>query len=313
MNIWNGIESFPDGSSPVVATIGNYDGVHLGHQTIVRRVLEAAGERGQRALLLTFSPHPLSVVSSAHTPRMLQTRGQKLESLRQSGLTDVLILEFNAALAALSGEDFFGRMLEGRLTLSAIHVGDNFRFGNRRHGDLSLLRRIGETRGFEVVGVDPIKVDDETVSSTAIRKALDEGRVERARRMLGRPFEIRGEVVPGDGRGRELGFPTANLDSFNEVLPRPGVYVTETVLLASRFPSVTNVGVRPTFGGQATTVETHLLGFDGDLYYERGSIHFLARLREEERFDNASDLADQIARDRAAAEAFFQNRPLGAP
>jgi riboflavin kinase/FMN adenylyltransferase len=190
-------------------------------------------------------------------------------------------------------------------------VGENFRFGNRRHGDLPLLRRIGEDRGFEVLGVPPVQVDDTIVSSTAIRKALDEGRVEQARKMLGRAFEIRGEVVPGHGRGRGLGCPTANLDSDNEVLPRAGVYVTETVLLASRFPSVTNIGVRPTFGGETPTIETHLLGFVGDLYYERGSIQFLARLREEQRFDNVSDLADQIARDRAAAEAFFQNQPLG--
>jgi riboflavin kinase/FMN adenylyltransferase len=309
MNIWNGIECYPHDAGHVVATIGNYDGVHLGHRAILDRVVQTARARGLRSLLVSFSPHPLAVIAPERRPRLLQTRGQKLESLQQLGLSDLLILEFTPELAALTAQEFFDRILD--VAFTAVVVGDNFRFGHRRHGDLELLRRIGHARGFEVHGVPPLRADGAVISSSAIREALDAGDVERAARWLGRPYAVAGEVVHGDGRGRELGCPTANLELENEVVPARGVYVTETLALAGRFPSVTNVGVRPTFGGEALTVETHLLGFDDDLYHERVGLRFLARLRDERRFPGSAALADQIARDRAAAEAYFQNRPFG--
>jgi riboflavin kinase/FMN adenylyltransferase len=313
VRIWNGIGALPAGREPVVASIGNYDGVHLGHQEILRRVVADARRRRVDALLVTFDPHPVAVLAPERSPRLLQTRRQKIDSLERTGLTDLLILDFDSVLAALDGEAFFERVLLERVRFAAIHVGESFRFGRGRTGDVELLRRIGERHGFEVHGVPTFRIGGEPVSSSAIRAALDAGEVERARRMLSRPYAVAGEVVPGDGRGRGLQCPTANLDLENSLVPRAGVYVTESVVLASRIPSVTNVGTRPTFGGQRLTVETHLLGFDENLYHERLELHFLARLRDERRFPDASALADQIARDRAAAEAFFQNRPLGAP
>jgi len=313
VNIWNGIESYPDDAPAVVGTIGNYDGVHLGHRAILRHVVDDAKTRGLGSLLVTFSPHPLSVVAPERPLQMLQNRGQKLECLRQTGLSDLLILEFDEELAALSGETFFDRLLAERVRIAALHVGENFRFGHGRQGDLAQLREIGLRRGFEVDGVSAVEIDGHVISSTAIRLALAAGDPSLARRMLGRPYSVAGEVIQGDGRGRRLHCPTANLDANNDILLRAGVYVTETRVIASRFPSVTNVGVRPTFDGKRLTVETHLLEYDDDLYHEAIEVAFLERIRDEMRFDDADQLADQLARDRAAATAYFQNQSLGAP
>jgi riboflavin kinase/FMN adenylyltransferase len=286
--------------------------VHLGHQAILRIVVQNAQRRGSPALLITFDPHPASVLAPERRPRLLQTRRQKLDCLQDTGLTDLLLLQFNEDLAALSGEQFFDGLLLPRLGLAAIHVGESFRFGRGRVGDLALLRQIGARRGFEVHGVAPVRLDDRMISSSAIRSALTEGDVALAARMLGRPFALLGEVVRGDGRGRNLQCPTANLAFENELVPRPGVYVTETVALATRCASVTNVGYRPTVGGASLSVETHLLDFDEDLYGERLEVRFLAHLRDEQRFDSLPELADQLARDRAAAESYFQNQRLRA-
>lgn len=307
MIVWNGIDRVPRDTGPVVATVGNFDGVHLGHRAILDSTLRVARHRGFLSVLVTFEPHPLAVVDPLRRPRLLMTRRQKLEALEATGLGAVLIQEFTPELAASSGEEFFSNHLENRLQLAAVHVGENFRFGHGRAGDLALLRGIGAASGFEVVGVPPVTLDSEVVSSSSIRRRVEDGDVERARRMLGRPFAVTGEVVRGEGRGRSLDFPTANLDVENEILPRRGVYVTQTVALALRLPSVTNVGVRPTFGGSGMTVETHLIDFDDDLYGERMEVRFLARIRDEKRFETPSALADQIARDRAAAVAFFHN------
>jgi len=312
MNIWNGIGAYPEPTRPVVASIGNYDGVHLGHQEILRLVVGDARRRGLPALLITFDPHPASVLAPERRPRLLQTRRQKLDRLQDTGLTDLLLLEFNEDMAALGGEQFVDGLLAPRLSLATIHVGENFRFGRGRAGDLTLLRQIGERLGFDVNGVPPVCLGETMISSSAIRAAIAEGDVEQAQRMLGRPFSVLGEVVRGDGRGHSLQCPTANLECDNELVPRPGVYVTETVALASRCPSLTNVGYRPTVGGASLSVETHLLDFDEDLYGERLEIRFLAHLRDEERFEGLSELADQLARDRAAAESYFQNQRLRA-
>jgi riboflavin kinase/FMN adenylyltransferase len=310
MKIWNGIENYPTSATPVVGTIGNYDGVHLGHQAILRSVVDAARRAARASVLVTFEPHPLTVVAPERKPRLIQTRRQKLERLEVNGLDAVLILRFDAELASLSGEEFFSQVLCGPIRFEAIHVGSNFRFGRRREGDVELLRALGARHGFGVVAVSPVTLERGVVSSSAVRKAIEDGEVGLAAEMLGRPFAVVGEVVEGDGRGRALEFPTANLDSDNELVPRRGVYVTETVVLATRQASVTNVGIRPTFGAGTLTVETHLLDFDGDLYGESIEVRFLARLRDERKFSGPQELADQIARDRAAAAAYFENLPL---
>jgi riboflavin kinase/FMN adenylyltransferase len=311
MKVWNGLQSLPDELPPIVASIGKCDGVHLGHQQILSRVAAEAGRVNAPALLLSFDPHPAVVVAPDRVPRLIQTRRQKLQCLDRTGITDLLILEFDSQLAALDGEEFFSELLIARLRFLALYVGPGFRFGHGRGGDVPLLRRIGEREGFTVHEVPPVTVHGEIVSSSAIRDAVAAGDAARAWRMLGRPFSVSGEIVEGSGRATEMRFPTANLQVENELLPRNGVYVTETVALAARHPSVTNVGVRPTFGGADLKVETHLLDFEGDLYGERVEVRFLARVRDEKRFDSAFELADQIARDRAAALSYFQNLPIG--
>jgi riboflavin kinase/FMN adenylyltransferase len=316
MNVWNGIGNYPLDYGPVVASIGNYDGVHLGHRSILRNVVDEARRTERPSLLISFEPHPLTVVAPDRRPQLLQNRRQKIDCLEETGIEALLLLDFTPEVAALSGEGFFAELLRDRVEFASIHVGWNFRFGHQRSGDHELLQRIGEERGFDVTAVAPIEIDGRAVSSSEIRKAVAAGDVAGARRMLGRPFALQGEIIRGRGVGAELDFPTANLSVNNELLPSNGVYVTETLLQASRFPSVTNVGVRPTFAGKTVSVESHLLEFEGDLYNERIELRFLDRIRDEMRFDGPIDLADQIARDRAAAESFFRNlqvQPDSAP
>lgn len=310
MRIWNGPDHRPpDAGERYVASIGNYDGVHLGHREILERVVGDAGRAGGRALLVTFDPHPLTVVAPDRRPPLLQTRRQKIAALEETGLDDLLIVPFDASIARLDGPEFFETVL-GSVRFDAIHVGVNFRFGRDRAGDVDTLRAIGAARGFRVEGVPQVRQGDSIVSSSEIRRRVAAGDVEGARRMLGRPYAVEGRVVRGDGRGRDLAAPTANLDVENELTPADGVYVTEVRVDAVRMPSVTNVGSRPTFGGRERRVESHLIDFDEPLYERRLEIRFLARLRDEQRFDTPAELADQIARDRAAAEAYFTNLQL---
>jgi len=310
MNVWNTLDAFPTGREAIFATIGNFDGVHLGHQAILGSVVEAARARSAPSILITFDPHPLAVVAPSRRPKLLQTRRQKLECLEASGLDGMLLLPFDRELAALPGEEFFSSFLAERIRFAAVHVGSTFRFGRARSGDIRLLESIGARSGFSVVAIPPVHVEGETVSSSAIRSAIEDGHVALATAMLGRPFAVTGEVVRGQGRGRTLEFPTANLAVENETIPKRGVYVTETIAFATRFPSITNVGVRPTFGGTDLSVETHLIDADEDLYAERIEVRFLARLRDERTFAGPAELADQIARDQAAATSYFSGLTL---
>jgi riboflavin kinase/FMN adenylyltransferase len=310
MNVWNSLDAFPTGREPIHATLGNFDGVHLGHQAILASVIRAARARSAPSLLVSFDPHPLAVVAPTRGPKLLQTRRQKLEALEASGLDGLLILPFDRELAALTGEDFFRAYLAERIRFASVHVGSTFRFGRARGGDIRLLTALGAELGFSVVTVPSVAVDGETVSSSVIRAAIEDGDVAKARAMLGRPFAVTGEVVHGEGRGKALEFPTANIAVENETVPGRGVYVTETVVFASRFPSITNVGVRPTFGGTTLAVESHLIDANEDLYGERLEVRFLARLRDERKFAGPAELADQIARDQAAAISYFSGLTL---
>ncbi len=310
MKIWNGIERFPEDAGRVVATIGNYDGVHRGHRVILSDVVAAAKARNLSSLLITFDPHPLEVVAPEHRPRLLQTRGQKLECLETTGLDAVLILTFNRELAAMTGEQFFEALLESRINLAEVRIGENFRFGHDRAGGVELLTTIGARRGFGVASISAVQIEGKIVSSSGIRQLIRDGRVEAAAAMLGRPYTIRGEVTHGDGRGRKLRYPTANLTTRNELLPRNGVYITEAVTGAARQAALTNIGSRPTFRSGETVVETHLIEFDGNLYGERMEVRFLARIRDEQRFADGAELSNQIARDLAAADGFFENGRL---
>ena len=245
-------------------------------------------------------------------PRLMQTRRQKLDILEAAGLDAVWFLTFDKALAAQTGAQFF-ETLRSRIDLQAVRVGRNFRFGRGRKGDIDEMERIGAVQGFDVGGVEQVRIEGVTVSSTAIRAAVAEGDVHHAAHLLGRPFALSGEVVAGEGRGTGLRFPTANVAAENELWPRTGVYITECLALARRYPSVTTLGVRPTFGAdEEPVVECHLLEFEGNLRGERVEVRFLEHLREETRFSGHEELADQIARDCAAATSYFENQPIAA-
>jgi riboflavin kinase/FMN adenylyltransferase len=293
------------GLHDTVATIGNFDGVHRGHQAILARVLERARVTGGTSLVITFDPHPLKVLAPERAPRTIATRRQKLASFEAAGIDAVLALPFDQSLAAVSAEAFVADYLAKGLRLKEAYVGGNFNFGRGREGNADTLVALCARHGI-VAGVVPeVLFLGSPVSSSRIRRAVLAGEVELARALLGRPYGIDGIVEHGAGRGAGLGIPTANLVPDNELIPQDGVYVTRAVIEGATWPAVTNIGTRPTFEGSPFAVETHLLDVGPDLYGRRVEIAFLARLRQELRFDTVQALVEQIHRDIDKARAFF--------
>ena len=290
---------------PTALAIGNFDGVHAGHQAILRRAIEWARQAGALSAAVTFDPHPLKILRPQHAPALLSTQQQRLEWMRELGLDAALILPFSRELAAVSAEEFVEVMLAGLLHARRIFVGQNFRFGHRHAGDVRLLHSLAERFGYEVEVVPPVEVDGEIVSSTSVRRAVTDGRMEAAARLLGRTFSLTGRVVPGAGRGTREVVPTLNLEQEQEVLPAHGVYVTETRIGDSWRPSATNVGVRPTFDAGHVTVETNLLDAPDHPTPQRIEVRFWKRLRGEMKFGSAEELKQQISRDVRAARDFF--------
>ena len=291
--------------SPAV-TIGNFDGVHRGHEALVRTAARWARAEGGTTVVLTFDPHPVSVVDPSRAPRTLNTLEQKAELVGAMGVDRFVVVPFTAELASEPPEVFARLVLSGALEAKKVVVGDNFRFGHDRAGDVSTLAELGRDLGFEVEGVAPVLHDGLPISSSRIRRVLAEGGVEGARELLGRPYFIDGRVVVGEKRGRTLGFPTANLRSDNETLPAHGVYAARCRLPGGVWqPAVVNVGNRPTFGGRPVSVEAYLLDFDDDLYGTEVRLAFHARLRGEERFPGPEALVAQIRADVARARDLF--------
>jgi len=288
-----------------VLTIGNFDGMHLGHQAILRSVVERAKLLGAVSTALTFDPSPLKVLRPESAPPRISTNEQRVEWFRALGLDAAVILRFDRALAQIAADDFVRDMLVARLQLRAILVGENFCFGCDHAGDVTLLRRLGTQQGFGVEIVSPVRTGGQIVSSTAVRRAVAQGDVGRAARLLGRPFVLTGEIHAGTGTGSKLVFPTLNLSPEQELLPARAVYVTESVVAGETRPSVTNVGRRPTFSGSSLSFESHLLGFSEKLTRGRMEVRFLKRLRGEKKFPGPAELRAQIARDIASAERFF--------
>jgi riboflavin kinase / FMN adenylyltransferase len=288
-----------------VLSIGNFDGLHLGHQKILRMVLARARATAQTAAAITFDPHPMKLLRPDNAPRMIETLSQRLAGLEQIGLDAALVLRFDRALSLLSPEDFLQRILIERLHVSAILVGANFCFGHRGAGDVRLLAHFGKEHGFDVETVSPVEVQGTLVSSTAVRNAIADGRVGEVVPLLGHPFSLTGEIRAGAGRGRTILFPTLNLVPEQELLPKLGVYATEAIVGGNVFRSVTNVGTRPTFDGRGVTVESHLFGFDEQISGGAMEVRFHARLRDERKFSGAEELRGQIARDIAAAHEYF--------
>jgi riboflavin kinase/FMN adenylyltransferase len=280
-------------------SIGKFDGVHLGHQAIIRELTAGAHTAGALAVVLTFDPHPSVVLRGRRDSFYLSMPEEKAEILGELGIDLVVTHPFNHQVAQMSAEQFM-RNLNDHLGINQLWVGHDFTLGRNREGDVPRLRQIGEQIGFSVQEISPVLLDGEVVSSSRIRSLLEAGSVEAAARYLGRSFDVRGEVVSGDGRGKKLGIPTANLSVPKErVVPGAGVYASWVTLRGKTFRAVTNVGVRPTFeqAPVAPRVETHLLDFAGDLYGQQISVSFEARLRGEQRFPGVDALVAQIKTD----------------
>jgi phosphoribosyl 1,2-cyclic phosphate phosphodiesterase len=290
-----------------VIAIGNFDGIHLGHQRVLEFTMRLAKETGSVATALTFEPPPLKVLRPDLAPLRISTNQQRLESFRALGMEAAVVLPFTLELSRERPEDFVDGTLAQQLEVRAIVVGDGFRFGHKQLGDVKLLRELGMRYGFDVVVHTPVVQEGEVVSSTRIRKLVAEGDVTHAARLLGRPFVLTGEVVSGAGRGRTITFPTLNLKPEQELLPGRGVYITRTVLEGepNSHRSVTNVGMRPTFNGTGLTVETHLLDYSGNFAPKRIEIRFWKKLRDEKKFAGADELKAQIVKDVATANSFF--------
>lgn len=298
-----------------VVTIGAYDGVHLGHQTVIREVRARAAAEGLESAVVTFDRHPASVVRPASAPRLLTDLEQKLELLAATGVDRCLVVSFDEARSKEPAEDFVQEVLVDCLAARAVIVGEDFHFGHQRRGNVDLLRSMGGELGFEVAGLPLVDAtgaaasDGEKASSTAIRHSLVEGDLERANALLGRPHEVRGLVAHGDARGRELGFPTANVSVPGDILlPADGIYAGWYERPDGRVhPTAISLGRRPTFyeEAHASLLEAHLLDFEGDLYDEPAKVRFVARLRGEVRFDGVDALVEQIRRDCDDARALL--------
>lgn len=287
-------------------SVGNFDGLHLGHQKIIRSLVDQARQEDLLAAVITFDPHPMKVLRPQTAPLLIETLEQRLAGFAKLGLDAALVLRFDAELAKVSAGDFVQRVLVETVRARKILVGENFRFGHRHAGDVKLLESAGGPLGFAVEIVAPAEIDGQAVSSTRVRQAVSEGQVHEAAKLLGRHFALTGEIKPGDGRGSKIVFPTLNLAPEQELLPGYGVYATQVLLEDGEHDAVTNVGVRPTFNGSSPTVESHLLDFSGKFREGRMEVRFIERLREEKKFSGPDELRAQIERDIEAAKSIFE-------
>ncbi len=282
-----------------VATVGTFDGVHRGHWTVLREIRERADATGRRSVLVTFDPHPLRIVRPEHAPLMLTTPVEKKEILAEAGLDYAVFLSFTEALSRYEPRRFVEEILVERLRVEELVIGYDHGFGRDREGDPTTLRDIGDELGFTVDVVPPVVVGAEAVSSSRIRRMLMEGRVSGVIEPLGRPYSIRGIVVRGEGRGRGLGFPTANLaiGERDKLIPPEGIYAVRAILRSGTYMGALHMGPRPTFKGSPPSVELHLLDFDRDIYGEEIRVDFIERLRGIEPFTGVDALVDQIRKD----------------
>ena len=301
---------FPDDPRPAwlvhpVLALGNFDGLHRGHLKIVERVKRGAAEHGGTPMAMTFDPHPPRVVRPDKAPPLLMTKAQRLEALHRAGVACVAVVRFTPELSQWDPETFVRTVLVEWLRISKVWVGANFLFGHGRSGNFSTLRTLGQRYGFRADKIDPVRYKDFVVSSTRIRRLVSEGRMDEAGALMGHPYYVDGVVVHGRGRGREIGVPTANLQTANELIPPHGVYATIMTVDGTFHAGITNVGIRPTFGETDLAIETHLLDFQGDLYGRDVRLSFVQRLRDERRFADVDALRSQIAADQRRAERLF--------
>ena len=294
---------------PVLA-LGNFDGLHRGHVAIINRVRGRAYERGVLPIALTFDPHPARVIRPDKAPKLLMTSTQKFEALTTAGIGGIAVVRFTEEMSRWEPERFVVNALVEWLKVSEVWVGANFLFGHERAGNFSLLRELGARHGFRAEKIEPVRYKDFVVSSTRIRRLVAEGSVDEAGVLLGHHYAINGVVVPGEGRGREIGVPTANIRSDNELLPLDGVYATLVTLDGVVYPLVTTVGLRPTFGEGRRVLETHVFDLTRDLYGVPLRLSFVRRLRDEMEFDGVESLRSQIEADCRQARKLFSQISL---
>jgi riboflavin kinase / FMN adenylyltransferase len=313
--IYRGLEQVPPDFGPCAMTIGNFDGVHVGHRKILRRVVALAREEGWKAAALTFDPHPAKLLTPANAPHLLTALEERTQIMMEQGIEEILILPFTRELASLEPEDFVRDILADKLKARAVLVGANFHFGRRAAGDAGTLEELGERYSIETDVLPPVIWRKRMISSSEVRKLIEAGDVSTACRMLSRPHRVEGAVVRGEGIGSKQTVPTLNLDTDAEVIPSDGVYVTRAHDCNSlrEWPSITNIGNRPTFEGRHRTIETYLLSALDGLPPEKIRVEFLRRVRDERKFESPEALKAQILRDVARAQTYFRRTRQLAP
>jgi riboflavin kinase/FMN adenylyltransferase len=308
MKIFHGTEN-ANIMRPTVLTLGVFDGLHLGHQKIMRTVVERANAANAAPTVLTFDPHPRAVLHPESAPPLLQTLDQRLANFEVLGIEQAIVIPFTPEFADNPADDFLREIIHDRLQAKEVYLGKGFAFGKDRGGDIGLLRKMSAELGFFADEVDEVRLRGMRISSSRIRQLLAEGRVNLARRMLGRPYGVEGVIIRGNRRGHTIGFPTANLKPHNRVIPKFGVYATATLVEGTWRRSITNIGVRPTFENDAEpSIESYIFDFDGELYGDVLRVRFLHRIRDERKFAGIDELKAQIQKDTAQALNYFETQ-----
>lgn len=303
MQVIYGFEKFPSFSRDSILAIGNFDGIHLGHKKILQLLKEKATKHALPSLILTFSPHPEKILAEKIV-KMIQTLDQRMREIEKFGIDNVLVVPFDEKFSSLSGRDFIQKIVVNTLKAKEVIVGENFRFGRNREGDISLLQQQASRFNFRVYSIPPVVKDGMVVSSSLIRSSLQDGNIEIANDLLGRVYEIEGSVVKGKSRGKALGFPTANIATENEIIP-PGVFITTSWIDSKSFPSLTNVGNRPTFNQKETIIESFIINLNKNLYGKSIRVNFIKKIRDEMKFKTPDDLSQQIKKDLEKAKDYF--------
>ncbi|HZC34533.1 MAG TPA: bifunctional riboflavin kinase/FAD synthetase [Chthoniobacterales bacterium] len=309
MKVLHSIEELQNIEGPTHLAIGVFDGVHLGHQAVIRQAVEAARKSGGRSVVLTFHPHPVRVLRPNDAPRLLTSTQHKQQLIERLGIDAFLIQEFSLAFSRTRPEEFIYRLVQSSNELKTICVGEGWSFGANRSGGVSLVRTLAESYHFHLQDIVPLAIDGQIVSSTRIREAVEQGDFALAERLLGRPFTILGTVVEGNHLGRKLGYPTANLRAHNEQFPPNGVYAVTALNRGNEYGGVANIGVRPTIQAQGgeRLLEVYLFEFDREIYGDDVEVRFLKYLRPEQKFSSLADLQAQIVRDAESARAICQH------
>jgi len=310
MKVYRGLHELEGKFKSPAVTLGNFDGVHRGHGEIFRRLKKRAAEIGGEALIFTFDPHPAKVLRPEISPSIITPLSEKLSLIEAYGLDGIILADFNKEFAAQHPASFVRDILHGKLGARLVIIGHDFTFGKGKEGNIESLILLGKESGFAVEVVEAIKLDGEIVSSTRIRELIKDGKVKEASRLLGRHHSIEGKVIKGHGRGKPLGFPTANIDFHAELLPKYGVYAVKAKLGQEELTGVCNIGMKPTFNDDEPSIETHIFDFNGSIYGQDLKISFIDRVREVRTFNNPQDLSHQIAKDIGKAKELLGGQSI---